>query len=140
VNDLVEIEDKKKEKENRITADKKLCEFMQSLMVKKFGKNIEARLIVRDVNATVWEVHKVNRRSTLLRLMFAPFPLRTKRKKLLQVYDDSINYLTEKKPLKILIVNRNLLPEAKEVAQHLRDRYSKPTKIIIDDHFYVPRP
>jgi hypothetical protein len=83
VNDLVEIEDKKKEKENRITADKKLCEFMQSLMVKKFGKNIEARLIVRDVNATVWEVHKVNRRSTLLRLMFAPFPLRTKRKKTL---------------------------------------------------------
>jgi len=140
VNDLVEIEDKKREKENRLVADRDFCKFLQSLMTKKIGKDIEAKLVVRDDKATVWEVYKLMSRLILIRLMTFPFPLRKKGKRLLQVYDDSVNYLTEDKPLKIVIVDRNFLPEAKKVAQHLKDKYNKPTKIIIDNHFYVPRP
>ena len=139
MNDLVEIEDKKREKENRLVADRDFCKFLQSLLIKKNGKNIEAKLVVRDDKATVWEVYKMKSRHILLRLWLFPFPLRRKRKRLLQVYDDSVNYLTEDKPLKIVIVDRNLLPEAKEVAQYLKDKYNKLAKIIIDNHFYVPR-
>jgi len=140
MNDLVEIEDKKREKENRIVADRDFCKFLQSLMIKKIGKDIEAKLVVRDDKATVWEVYKLVSRLILIRMMTFPFPPRKKRKRLLQVYDDSVNYLTEDKPLKIVIVDRNLLPEAKEVAQYLKDKYNKSAKIIIDNHFYVPRP
>lgn len=140
MNDLIEIEDKKREKENRIAADKEFCEFLQSLMMKKFGKNVEAKLVTRNDNATIWEVHKIKRRRVLLQMMTFPLPLRTEQKRLLQVYDDSVNYLTEDKPLKIVIVERNLLSEAKEVAQHLKDKYNKPAKIVIDNNFYRPRP
>ena len=146
MNDLVEIEDrkreiedKKREKEKRLVADRDFCKFLQSLMTKKNGKKVEAKLVARNERATLWEVYKMKSRPLLLRLMVAPFPLRTKRKKLLQVYDDSVNYLTEDKRLKIVIVDRNLLPEAKEVAQYLKDKYSKSAKIIIDNHFYVPK-